>query len=139
MTQKDVPTSKFWSDYPELLAVADGDMQLAALQQSPGPDGHGKFKPNGELMCVWEDFVAGTDPQDETDVFMAKISVVNGEPVVTWSPALNDTAEESGVRNGIRTYRVYGSNSLGPDALWSEVSAGDEPNYSFFKVSVAMP
>ena len=54
--------------------------------------------------------------------------------VVTWSPALNG----EGVREGSRTYRVWGKANLG-DAEWSEVGAGGEADFRFFRVTVEMP
>ena len=55
-------------------------------------------------------------------------------PVVTWSPALNG----EGVREGSRTYRVWGKANLG-DAAWCEVSDSNESAYRFFRVTVEMP
>ena len=58
----------------------------------------------------------------------------DGAPVVTWSPALNG----EGVREGIRTYRVWGKANL-DDSAWREVGAGDEGDFRFFRVTVEMP
>ena len=58
----------------------------------------------------------------------------DGAPVVTWSPALNG----EGVREGSRTYRVWGKANL-DDATWSEVLSGSESGYNFFRVTVEMP
>ena len=55
-------------------------------------------------------------------------------PVVAWSLALDG----EGVREGIRVYRVWGKANLG-DAEWSEVGAGGESAYRFFRVTVEMP
>ena len=64
----------------------------------------------------------------------AKIEMKDGEPVVTWSPALNG----EGVREGTRTYRVWGKANLDA-AAWSEVEAGGEGDFRFFRVTVEMP
>jgi ribosomal protein S5 len=66
--------------------------------------------------------------------FTAKIEMKDGAPVVTWSPALNG----EGVREGTRVYRVWRKANLG-DAAWTEVGAGDEGGYRFFRVTVEMP
>ena len=83
---------------------------------------------------MWQDYVAGTDPTNALSKFTAKIEMKDGEPVVTWSPALNG----EGVREGLRTYRVWGKVNLG-DVTWSEVEAGGETGYRFFRVTVEMP
>ena len=55
-------------------------------------------------------------------------------PVATWSPAL----WRRGRREGVRVYRVWGKANLG-DAAWSEVEAGGEGDFRFFRVTVEMP
>ncbi len=93
-----------------------------------------KTDASGAAMPVWQDYVAGTDPTNALSKFTAKIEMKDGAPVVTWSPALNG----DGVREGTRVYRVWGKADLG-DAAWSEVEAGGEGNYRFFRVTVEMP
>ena len=88
----------------------------------------------GAAMPVWHDYVAGTDPTNALSRFTAKIEMKDGMPVVTWSPALNG----EGVREGARTYRVWGKVNLG-DAAWCEVEAGGESAYRFFRATVEMP
>ena len=78
--------------------------------------------------------MAGTDPTNALSKFTAKIEMKNGAPVVMWLPALNG----EGVREGTRIYRVWGKASL-DDAAWSEVEAGGEAAYLFFRVTVEMP
>ncbi|MGN0851976.1 MAG: hypothetical protein ACI4Q3_01210, partial [Kiritimatiellia bacterium] len=80
---------------------------------------------------VWQSYVAGLDPTDSTSVFKARISIVDGKPVVTYEPALS--AKEAAKRK----YTVYGKTSL-DDASWLPVSSGDEGLYNFFKVTVEM-
>ena len=82
-------------------------------------------------MTLLQEFVAGTDPEREDSTFTALIEVEDGQPKVSWTPALNG----EGVREGVRTYRVFGSNDL---QSWDEVPAGGESGYKFFKVSVEM-
>ena len=86
------------------------------------------------MAPVWQDYVAGTDPTNALSKFTVKIEMKDGAPSVTWSPALNG----EGVREGSRTYRVWGKANLN-DAAWSEVEAGDEADYRFFRVTVEMP
>ncbi len=93
-----------------------------------------KTDANGAAQPVWHDYVAGTDPTDAASRFTASVALEDGKPVVTWTPALNG----DGVREGVRTYRVWGKADLG-DAAWSEVAPGGEAGYRFFRVTVEMP
>lgn len=106
--------SKFGNDFPRSLTRSTGKKDAA-----------------GGDMLVWQDYVAGTDPTDETDRFTASIEMVNGNPVISYRPVL--PAAEAARRK----YTVYGSVSLTP-AAWVEVPAGSERNYNFFKVTVEM-
>ena len=78
---------------------------------------------------VWQSYVAGLDPTDESSVFKALISIVDGKPVVTYEPEL------SAAEAAKRTYTIYGKKSLG-EAAWTAVSSGSEGLYRFFKVVV---
>ena len=78
--------------------------------------------------------MAGTDPTNTQSKFTAKIEMKGGSPVVTWSPATNG----EGVREGERTYRVWGKANL-DDAAWSEVERNGEGSYRFFRYTVEMP
>ena len=89
---------------------------------------------SGAALPVWHDYVAGTDPTDAASRFTAEIAFVDDKPVVSWSPALNG----EGVREGVRTYRVWGKANL-TDAAWIEVAPDDESDYRFFRVTVEMP
>ena len=40
----------------------------------------------GNSLQVWQDYVAGTDPTDENDLFRATIDMSGGTPVVSWTP-----------------------------------------------------
>ena len=53
--------SKFGSDFSKALAMKTGKKDGA-----------------GNEMLVWQDYVAGTDPTDEKDVFTASITIVDG-------------------------------------------------------------
>ena len=78
---------------------------------------------------VWECFVAGISPTNETAEFTAKIEMRDGAPVVTWEPDLNT----DGV---IRTYKVYGSETLENGGSWQYPT---NSLHRFFKVTVEMP
>ena len=113
-----------WAAKYPAYAAKFGDDFTASLTKPTG-----KKDAAGNAMLVWQDYVAGTDPTDVADVFRAEISVVDGEPVISWSPVL-PTAEAAR-----RTYTVYGRQSL-LDGDWSVVQPGTARNYNFFKVTV---
>ena len=78
---------------------------------------------------MWECFVAGISPTNETASFTARIEMQDGVPVVTWEPDLNT--------NGVvRTYKVYGSESLENGGSWQYPT---NSLHRFFKVTVEMP
>ena len=107
-------TEKFGSDFTKALAMQTGKKDGA-----------------GNPMFVWQDYVAGTDPTDETDVFTASITIVDGKVKVSYSPELDDA------RKALRKYTTWGKVSL-LDAGWTEVESGKESDYNFFKVTVEM-
>ena len=82
-------------------------------------------------MLVWQDYVAGTDPMDEKDVFRASITIVDGKVTISYTPELDDA------RKAMRKYTIWGKTSL-MDTDWTEVQKGREAEYNFFKVSVEM-
>ncbi len=79
--------------------------------------------------AAWECYVAGLDATDESSEFRVGIEIVDGEPVISWSPVLG--AEEAAKRK----YTVYGKGSLSDE--WEEVD-GNASDYRFFKVTVEM-
>jgi len=91
----------------------------------------GKYDGAGNALLVWQDYVAGTDPTDVNDVFTASITMVDGQPVISYSPELS--ADET----ALRQYVTWGKVKL-QDKEWVEVKLGDEGLYNFFKVSVEM-
>ena len=117
-------------------SVGADEATVAAAVMSAGEVRSAKGVP------LWEEFVAGTDPDDEESKFSASISFDDeGKPVVMWSPALNDESplEGGSTRMGARRYRVFGKNELTAAEGWTECPEGTEGNYRFFKVSVDMP
>lgn len=83
----------------------------------------------GNDMYVWQDYVAGTDPTDTNSVLTATITMVDGAPVVEWSPKLS-TAEEAQ-----RTYTIYGKTNLTDKAWHSPTNESSR----FFMVGVSLP
>lgn len=90
----------------------------------------GKKDAQGNPLMVWQDFVAGTDPTDENDVFTASITMVDGEVKISYTPELSE--EEAAKRK----YVTYGKASL-QDEDWQVVD-GNADDFNFFKVTVEM-
>ena len=124
---KAVAISEEWAgQYSGFTAKFGSDFGAAVTAQTGKRDGA------GNPMFVWQDFVAGTDPTDETDVFRASITfdAATGDPVISWTPELSP--EEAAKR----TYRILGKVRLN-DPGWTPVD-GNAAAYNFFKVSVEM-
>ena len=86
-------------------------------------------KAAGRSYTLYAEYVTGTDPDDpENEEFTANIEIVDGKPVVTFSP---DTPE----LRATRTYTILGNKTL-DDNGWEPVEEGEESNYNFFKVEV---
>lgn len=119
-------TSEWATQYPSFTTKFGSDFTKAVTKPTGKRDGA------GNAMYVWQDFVAGTDPTDEDDVFTASITFdkVTGDPVISWTPELTETEAAK------RVYRKFGKVRLN-DAEWSPID-GDEASYNFFKVSVEM-
>ena len=117
-TPEPVPYSYFDTECPTLLAEYGGDYEAAA--NATAANGRNK---------VWECFVAGISPTNETASFTATIEFKDGAPVVKWEPDLNT--------NGVvRTYKVYGSETLENGGVWQYPT---NSLHRFFKVTVEMP
>ena len=80
---------------------------------------------------VWECFVAGISPTNETARFTAKIEMREGLPVIMWEPDLNENGAKAE-----RLYKVYGRESLGEGCEWQYPT---NSLHRFFKVTVEMP
>ena len=111
--------------YPNFLSKFGSDFTKAQAMKSGKKDGA------GNEMLVWQDYVAGTDPTDEKDIFTASITIVDGKVTISYTPELD--AE----RKALRKYTTWGKKNL-MDTSWTEVPEGREAEYNFFKVSVEM-
>ena len=85
------------------------------------------------VNTVEEAYVAGLDPSDPKDKFIAKIEMVDGKSVVTWTPDMNEDGAKS-----VRTYKTWGKDSLDADE-WFEVTPENQDDMRFFRVTVGMP
>ena len=114
-----VPVPFVWLDnYPVPLAKHSGDYEAFANDDAS----------NGENK-VWQCYVAGLDPTNATSHLLAAIDMLNGEPVVSWMPDLN----EGGTKHE-RVYTVEGKTNL-TDKSWGPTNEATR----FFRVKVSMP
>ena len=97
--------------------------------ETAGNAASGKMQ-GGRALQVWQDYVAGTDPTNLASRFTAKIEMLDGVPIVTWVPDLNENGSKSE-----RLYKVYGKENL-TDAAWAYPT---NSLHRFFKVTVEMP
>ena len=102
------------------------DLSAALLKST------GKKSAAGEDMYVWQDYVAGTDPTNPKSQFTAKIEMVDGEPVVIWSPKLSEAEAAK------RVYTTYGKKTLEASEPWTPVETPVQGGWRFFKVGVEM-
>ena len=120
-----VAVAESWAtNYPSFTEKFGSDFSAALTTHS------GKRDSQGNALMVWQDYVAGTDPTDENDVFKASITLVDGVPQVSYTPELPEAEKAK------RKYTTYGKARL-QDEEWSVVD-GDADKYNFFKVTVEM-
>ena len=125
------PVPYNWLDrYIDVAIVCDGDYERAAVMQSPGKEGIGKIWPDGSPYYLWQDFVVGTSPTNDT-VFTASIHMEGTAPVITWKP---DTPE----LRATRVYKTLGKKTL-MDKDWVDMTDKNKSEYHFFKVTVDLP
>ena len=125
MGTETIPIPCSWTNrYPQFVAQYGSDFVAALTKQT------GKRGLNGTPLLVWQDFVAGTDPTDPSSKFTATIDFVEGRPVISWSPKVEDV-------NMPRIYRIFGKRRLN-DADWDELDEGGLDGYNFFKVTVEL-
>ncbi len=97
--------------------------EIAALKTRASR--HVKRRADGHVMSVFDEYVAGTDPDDADSVFRAAIAMGPDGPELSWTPDRPDD----------RVYTVYGKADLADDA-WS---ADLDDTHRFFKVEVSLP
>ena len=115
--------NKWIEEQGNFLSQANWDYKLAAYTLTA----------NGRPL--WENYVTGANSIDPKSRFTAQIKVVDGHPVVTWTPDLN----ENGTQN-IRKYTVLGCKAIGDS--WENIDNATEEEkgaYHFFKVLVEIP
>ena len=109
-----------------LVARTDGNLSAAFRLPT------GKLDGAGREMRVWEDYVAGTNPLETSDVFRSVLSIENGEVKISWSPELPPSEAAK------RLYTIYGKTDLS-DGEWVPIPAeADKSAYRFFKVGVEL-
>ena len=119
MDEAEIPFSWLEENAAAAVAAADGDYEAAARATAA----------NGENK-VWECYVAGLDPANVTNRFLAEVVFnENGVPVVSWTPDLNEGGTKSK-----RVYTVEGKTNL-LDATWGPTNESAR----FFRVKVSMP
>lgn len=122
-----VPAS--WaSNFPSFADRFGSDITKSLMKPT------GKKDAAGNEMLVWQDYVSCTDPTNPDDRFTASITMVDGVPMIGYSP--EPTAEQA----ALRIYRIFGKVKLG-DAAWTDITDLPGPrkaDYNFFKVTVEM-
>ena len=124
-----VPVRHDWlAKYSGILSVAGNDYEAAAMRPTGKKDG------KGNALCVWHDYLAGTDPTNASSVFRAKVEFENGRPKVGWEPDLNENGAKSE-----RFYKVFGKKTLAANENWTRIADETaQKDYNFFKVTVNM-
>ncbi len=100
------------------VAAAGGDYEAAARATAA----------NG-VNKVWECYVSGVSPTNAVERFEARVGFEAGEPVVSWTPDLNEGGTKSE-----RVYTVEGKTNL-VDQSWGPTNDATR----FFRVKVEMP
>ncbi len=96
----------------------------------------GKTDAFGNPLYVWQEYVAGTDPLNASDVLTAQITMSNDAPHVSWTPDLSSATPA-------RVYRVYGMKTLGARLYATDVTSlspaeRKSAGYKFFYVTVSL-
>ncbi len=100
----------------------DGDYEAVVAKEAA----------NGK-NTIGECLIAGISPTEPDAAFEVSIEIVNGEPVITYTPDLN----EGGTKQE-RVYTIEGCAELGGE--WKVIeSDADKEGLRFFRVRVALP
>ena len=106
-------------NYSEHPPMVNGEVDYSNLN----------YDHDGDGMTTFEEYVAGTNPADDTDRFVASITINDGKPSISWSPNLNTNGSE-------RIYTVWGKTNLFDEVGWTSPT---NSGHRFFKVDVEMP
>ena len=106
-------------NYSEHPAMVNGEVDYSNLN----------YDHDGDGMTTFEEYVAGTNPADEADRFVASIKIEDGRPAISWSPNLNTNGSE-------RVYTVWGKTNLYDEVGWTSPT---NSGHRFFTVGVEMP
>lgn len=118
------------------------DEELNAIGDGPSPNN--KSWPNGDPVMVWQDYLAGTNPNDPDDLFHALIAVTNGVPTISWQPDLSVTGDPKRVYKVLCAPSPVLADSIGehgtPDGggwvEWPGPGAEGPATNRFFKVEL---
>ena len=89
------------TNFPASASATDAELETLAESQSPGEGlPPGKTWSDGSPVMVWQDYWAGTNPNDPNDLFRARIAVSNNVPYISWQPDLSVTGDPQ------RVYKV---------------------------------
>ena len=106
-------------NYSEHPPIVNGEVDYSNLN----------YDHDGDGMTTFEEYVAGTNPADNADRFVAFIKIEDGGPSISWSPNLNTNGSE-------RIYTVWGKTNLFDEVGWTSPT---NSGHRFFKVDVEMP
>ena len=85
-----VPYTWLREKFPDAASADEAGLETLAESDSP----------SGKPMKVWQEYWAGTNPNDPNDLFRAYIAVTNGVPYISWQPDLSVTGDP------VRVYHV---------------------------------
>ena len=114
-TAAPIPVTREWLRKYELVPTdaTEAEINEAAKADVDG-DGHSAY---AEYLC-------GTDPTNRDDVFKIFIEMVDGDPVISWTPT-----------NAAANYFVQGVTNL-VDETWIDTNAVNRAGLRFFRVRV---
>ena len=111
-----VPFAWLRDNFPGHDSAGASELETLAEGNSP----NGKAWPDGTSVKVWEDYWAGTDPNDPDDLFRALITMNDGVPSITPCPDMSTGTPE-------RVYWVQGAPIV-PARDWARVLWPPDPS-----------